>query len=88
MQNKLGDTALHAAAWKSQPQCVQLLLEHGAKTTIRNNQNKYPIDMAKDPECCALIQVAMRTPVETEKNEYLSGSSEDEVISQTLIFKS
>jgi ankyrin repeat protein len=29
VQNKLGDTALHNAAWKNHPEIVQMLLERG-----------------------------------------------------------
>ncbi|KHN83971.1 Osteoclast-stimulating factor 1 [Toxocara canis] len=75
-KNKLGDTALHAAAWKGHAECVRILLNSGASTAVRNNERKRPIDVATDPECRTLIHVAMRAVCEphSHDNEYLSES--------------
>nr|XP_032807400.1 LOW QUALITY PROTEIN: osteoclast-stimulating factor 1-like [Petromyzon marinus] len=48
-QNKLGDTTLHAAAWKGYPDIVEMLLTKGALTDVRNNEKKLALDMATDP---------------------------------------
>ncbi|CAG9538569.1 unnamed protein product [Cercopithifilaria johnstoni] len=78
-QNKIGDTALHAAAWKGHLECVRILLEHGASTTIRNNERKRPVDLAGDPETRALIQLAMRESIDTSdfQNDYISESESE-----------
>ncbi|KAL3999011.1 Osteoclast-stimulating factor 1 [Acanthocheilonema viteae] len=75
-QNKIGDTALHAAAWKGHLECVRILLEHGASTTIHNNERKRPVDLASDPETRALIQLAMREAIDTcdFQDDYISES--------------
>lgn len=79
LQNKIGDTALHAAAWKGHTECVKILLEHGASTTVKNNERKRAIDVAGDPETRALLQLAMREVVETEfDNDYASSSDKED----------
>lgn len=55
-QNKLGDTALHAAAWKSRKEAVSLLLSHGALVNILNNDGKIPCALASDPEVIDLLR--------------------------------
>lgn len=50
LKNKLGDTALHAAAWKGRTEAVDLLLLNGAETNIVNQEGKTPLDLARDPE--------------------------------------
>lgn len=55
-QNKLGDTALHAAAWKNRKEAVSLLLSHGALVSIPNNDGKIPSNLASDPEIIDLLQ--------------------------------
>lgn len=71
----MGDTALHAAAWKGYADCVRLLLNNGASTNLKNNDRKRPIDVARNVDCYALIQLAMRGTVHPEdSNDYLSDS--------------
>lgn len=55
-QNKLGDTALHAAAWKGYADIVQLLLAKGARTDLRNNEKKLALDMATNAACASLLK--------------------------------
>uniref|UniRef100_A0A8C4R6M9 Osteoclast-stimulating factor 1 n=1 Tax=Eptatretus burgeri TaxID=7764 RepID=A0A8C4R6M9_EPTBU len=55
-ENKLGDTSLHAAAWKGHPDIVQSLLEKGVRVDLRNNEKKYAADMATDAQSAALIK--------------------------------
>ncbi|XP_071476637.1 osteoclast-stimulating factor 1-like [Diadema antillarum] len=56
VQNKIGDTALHAAAWKGHKEAVQLLLEKGARTDLKNKDKKFPQDLAsRDPATAALL---------------------------------
>lgn len=78
-QNKIGDTALHAAAWKGHVNCVKILLENGANITIRNNERKRPIDVSRDPETRAVIELAMRNVVDVNDfhNDYHSGSESE-----------
>ncbi|XP_021348776.1 osteoclast-stimulating factor 1-like, partial [Mizuhopecten yessoensis] len=57
-QNKLGDTALHSAAWKGHAQAVKMLLEKGARTDVKNNDDKVPYDLSKDAACSAAIRQA------------------------------
>lgn len=56
VQNKMGDTPLHQAAWKSQAPAVQLLLDAGSRTDITNNDNKTPFNLARDSETKALLR--------------------------------
>jgi ankyrin repeat protein len=44
--NKLGDTALHGAAWKGQVEMITLLLEGGADRTLKNKAGELPYDLA------------------------------------------
>lgn len=53
-QNELGDTALHADAWKGYADIVQLLLAKGARTDLRNNEKKLALDMATNAACASL----------------------------------
>lgn len=87
-QNKIGDTALHAAAWRGHTECVSLLLEAGANPRVRNKERKMPIEQAKDVYVAALLQSAMRTDTtnEEEANEYESGSDEDSSASHPARF--
>ncbi|KAI6182481.1 SH3 domain-containing protein [Aphelenchoides bicaudatus] len=76
-QNKLGDTALHAASRKGRIECAKVLIEHGACVFTVNKDNKKPIQLAQNPEMAALIKLTMdRLPEPTDQNEY--ASSEDE----------
>uniref|UniRef100_A0A0K0DSU0 Osteoclast-stimulating factor 1 n=1 Tax=Strongyloides stercoralis TaxID=6248 RepID=A0A0K0DSU0_STRER len=74
-KNKMGDTALHAAAWKGRGKIVEMLVENGADLHIRNNDNLKPVDLAKDVEVAAFLKIAMSKVVEKEEVNF---SSEDE----------
>lgn len=74
IQNKMGDTALHAASWKGHAKIVQMLLSAGANPQIRNNDKKLPGDLARTPDVGALF--VKRNHAEDE--EYLVDSDEDE----------
>lgn len=50
-----GDTALYVAAYWSQPQAVQLLLEHGSSATEPNDEGKTPADVATTDEITRLL---------------------------------
>lgn len=56
VQNKMGDTPLHQSAWKGQAACVELLLEAGAKSDIKNNESRTPFCLARDPATQALLR--------------------------------
>lgn len=68
MKNKLGDTALHAAAWKSRTEAVKLLLTSGADISLVNYDGKTAWELSRDPEIIDLI---------TKHNESSSTFDED-----------
>ncbi|KAL6052994.1 hypothetical protein STEG23_023165 [Scotinomys teguina] len=79
-KNKLGDTALHAAAWKGYADIVQLLLEKGARTDLRNNEKKLALDMATNAACASLLKKKQGTDgVRTLSNaeDYLDDEDSD-----------
>ena len=50
LQNKLGDTALHACAWKGHAPCVSLLLEKGmcmCSLFVKSFKRTYPMPTGK-----------------------------------------
>uniref|UniRef100_A0A672IZL8 Osteoclast-stimulating factor 1 n=1 Tax=Salarias fasciatus TaxID=181472 RepID=A0A672IZL8_SALFA len=59
--NKLGDTALHAAAWKGYSDIVEMLLNKNARTDIRNNENKLALEMATNAQCASLLKRKLGT---------------------------
>ncbi|MBZ3888702.1 Osteoclast-stimulating factor 1 [Sciurus carolinensis] len=78
--NKLGDTALHAAAWKGYADIVQLLLAKGARTDLRNNEKKLALDMATNAACASLLKKKQGTDaVRTLSNaeDYLDDEDSD-----------
>ncbi len=54
-KNKLGDTALHAAAWKGRTEVVKLLLLNDAEVNIINSEGKTALELARDPEIIDII---------------------------------
>ena len=56
VQNKLGDTPLHNAAWKGDSIVVGLLLEAGADIAVKNNEKQTPYDLSKHPEVGILLK--------------------------------
>uniref|UniRef100_A0A0N4ZX42 Osteoclast-stimulating factor 1 n=1 Tax=Parastrongyloides trichosuri TaxID=131310 RepID=A0A0N4ZX42_PARTI len=74
-KNKMGDTALHAAAWKGRGEIVELLVEAGADVNLKNDDKNKPVDLAKDIEIAAFLKVTMSKIVEKEDTLY---SSEEE----------
>jgi len=56
VQNKLGDTALHNAAWKGHADIIEELLRKGANKDLKNNDNKKPYDMARNPNASRLLK--------------------------------
>lgn len=57
-QNKLGDTALHAASWKGHKEVVDLLLQAGANPHLKNKENKTPAELATSPDVAAALKRA------------------------------
>uniref|UniRef100_A0A8C1MAZ2 Osteoclast-stimulating factor 1 n=1 Tax=Cyprinus carpio TaxID=7962 RepID=A0A8C1MAZ2_CYPCA len=79
-QNKLGDTALHAAAWKGYSDIVEMLLNKNARTDVVNNEKKTALDMATNAQCASLLKrklggVILRTHSNAE--EYLDDEDSD-----------
>jgi ankyrin repeat protein len=57
-----GETALHKAAHKSHDQIIQLLLQAGANPTIRNNNGRTPLAIARTSghqPCIVLLQASI-----------------------------
>uniref|UniRef100_A0A3B1J1Z8 Osteoclast stimulating factor 1 n=1 Tax=Astyanax mexicanus TaxID=7994 RepID=A0A3B1J1Z8_ASTMX len=80
LQNKLGDTALHAAAWKGYSDIVEMLLNRNARTDILNNEKKTALEMATNAQCASLLKrkhgnVVTRTHSNAE--EYLDDDDSD-----------
>lgn len=48
MQDNMGDTALHVAAFHGDHRIVTKLLAYGGDKLIKNNEDKIPLDMAKN----------------------------------------
>src|SRR5262249_33472880 len=46
--NEHGQTALHAAAFAAAHQAVQFLVDHGARTDLKDAIGRTPLDVAKD----------------------------------------
>jgi len=72
--NRLGDTCLHGAAWKNHAQVVKLLLERGAKASMKNKEGKTAFDLAKDAATLALLKPKLQTNVSNSNDEYLDDS--------------
>lgn len=77
-KNKLGDTALHAAAWKGRTEAVNLLLSYGAKVNISNNEGKTPLDLAHDPEIIDLLSRHLDRRLVDTCNDYLGSDNEQD----------
>ena len=58
-----GSTALHGAVYYGQAKVVQLLLNYGAKTNIRNKYNHLPIDEAGTAEIKNLLLENENEPI-------------------------
>lgn len=54
-KDKQGRTALHLAAGDSNHLMAQLLLQHGASTTVVSNSGRIPLDCASDGEMILLL---------------------------------
>ena len=78
-QNKLGDTALHAAAWKGYADIVEMLLAKGARTDLKNNEKKLALDMATNAACASLKKKQTAGTARTLSNaeEYLDDEDSD-----------
>lgn len=55
-QNRLGDTALHLAAWRGRAALVALLLRHGADQRATNAEGQLARHLARDADCAALLR--------------------------------
>ena|SRR5690242_8198588 len=50
-----GFTALHEAVMQGHGPAVKLLLDYGARQDVTNDWGKTPMDLACDPDVCALL---------------------------------
>ncbi|KAG9354401.1 hypothetical protein JZ751_001110 [Albula glossodonta] len=79
-KNKLGDTALHAAAWKGYSDIVEMLLNKNARTDIRNNEKKLALEMATNAQCASLLkrkQGSSTSRTLSNAEEYLDDEDSD-----------
>ena len=58
-----GSTPLHGAAYYGQTNVVNLLINYGAKTNIKNEYNHYPIDEAMTKEIKDLLKKSEEDPI-------------------------
>jgi len=72
VQNLLGDTALHGAAWKGQATAVRLLISAGAQQNVKNKEQKLARDLAREPSVAALFA---KSGVDDE--DYLDDDDDD-----------
>ena len=70
-----GYTALHWACWFDNTECVKELLAHGADTSIKNNYNETPLDLAKERNYQAVIDLLMEHTKRSQ--QALTNSIED-----------
>ncbi|XP_076637856.1 osteoclast-stimulating factor 1-like [Colletes latitarsis] len=59
-QNKMGETPLHVAASRGHVDIVNLLLQHGANPTIKNNDNLVAEQLSSDLSIKNIIQLSQR----------------------------
>ena len=45
---KLKSTALHRVSWRGELECVKILLDNGASTTLRDHEEKTPLELASE----------------------------------------
>ena len=55
VQNKIGDTALHSAAWKGSPEIVDMLIQFGADRTLKNADGKTAYQLCYDADTAKLL---------------------------------
>jgi len=58
LQNRQWNTALHLAASRDDESSVKLLIEKGAKFTLKNKQKQLPINVTSSAEVKKLLQMA------------------------------
>jgi len=78
-KNKSGWTALHFAAFKSDMDMVQLLAENGGDTTIRDNDGRTPIDLAKVSYTIASNKSQPVTSQSSIRNQYPKSVHENDL---------
>lgn len=67
-----GSTPLHGAAYYGQTNVVNLLINYGAKTNIKNEFGHYPIDEAMTTEIKNLLKNSSEDPILKLYNSLLS----------------
>jgi Arf-GAP/SH3 domain/ANK repeat/PH domain-containing protein len=60
------NTALHLCALHDKPECMKLLLRSGADPTLRNAQDKTPLDIAQDRGHHSCEELVSQPPVFAE----------------------
>ena len=50
-RNRNGETAVHCAARKNNPEAIVLLVKHGASINITNSYGNKPIDLPRQNKC-------------------------------------
>jgi len=78
-KNVIGETPLHIAAARGHLEVVELLLDHGGDSQLRNKDQETPIDLAMDSAIVNLLQMSNlshqhRSLVMYEAEEYAGDS--------------
>eukprot|EP01095_Lingulamoeba_sp_RSL-Kostka_P012633 TRINITY_DN501_c3_g1_i1.p1 TRINITY_DN501_c3_g1~~TRINITY_DN501_c3_g1_i1.p1 ORF type:complete len:320 (-),score=145.30 TRINITY_DN501_c3_g1_i1:121-1080(-) len=86
IQNNLGDIPLHRAVWRNNFNICKLLIESNSQVSMKNYDNKLPIDLVRQANIGVLVQGVMHVGVgDINEEEYYylnlsdtSYSSDDE----------
>lgn len=78
-KNVLGETPLHIAAARGHLEVVELLLNHGGDSQLRNKDQKTPVDLAMNSAIVNLLQLSnlahqRRSLVMYDADEYAGDS--------------
>lgn len=74
----MGDTALHAAAWKGHRDAVSLLLDSNIDASKVNNDKKTAQELARDPAVVDLISKHVCDESDEDANGYFGGEEEED----------
>jgi len=78
VQNLLGDTALHGAAWKGHETAVRLLISAGARQDVKNKDQKLPRHLAREASVASLF--AVRRSIIDDQDYLEDDEDEDEEV--------
>jgi len=64
-----GETPLHQAAYYGHLEVAKLLLEHGARRHIKNNEDETPLDLARKEGHQRVVQILLVPEVSVREDE-------------------